>query len=108
MTRAVMYAGTPAVVASLWEVGSKATKELMIKFYKNMLEKEMDKTEALRQAKLELLKSEKYSSPYFWSAFVPSAISCISFFASPSAAIAMDEVGTSIPHALPSSTLDGT
>nr|NIM11957.1 CHAT domain-containing protein [Candidatus Aminicenantes bacterium]NIM78693.1 CHAT domain-containing protein [Candidatus Aminicenantes bacterium]NIN17941.1 CHAT domain-containing protein [Candidatus Aminicenantes bacterium]NIN41844.1 CHAT domain-containing protein [Candidatus Aminicenantes bacterium]NIN84596.1 CHAT domain-containing protein [Candidatus Aminicenantes bacterium] len=30
----------------------------------------LDKTEALRQAKLELLKNKKYSSPLFWSAFV--------------------------------------
>jgi CHAT domain-containing protein len=70
LTRAVMYAGTPAVVASLWYVDDPATKELMLSFYKNMLEKNLEKTEALRQAKLELLKSEKYSSPLFWSAFV--------------------------------------
>jgi CHAT domain-containing protein len=71
LTRAVMYAGTPAVLASLWRVDDTATKELMVNFYKNMLEKNMDKVEALRQAKLELLKSPKYSSPFFWSAFVP-------------------------------------
>ncbi len=70
LTRAVMYAGTPAVVASLWKVDDKATKELMVRFYKNILEKNLDKTEALRQAKLELLKNPKYSSPLFWSAFV--------------------------------------
>jgi CHAT domain-containing protein len=70
LTRAVMYAGTPAVIASLWKVDDIATKELMIRFYKNMLEKNLDKVEALRQAKLELLKSPKYSSPLFWSAFV--------------------------------------
>ena len=70
MTRAVMYAGTPAVVATLWEVDDEATKELMVNFYKNMLEKNMDKAEALRQAKLELIKNKKYRSPLFWSAFV--------------------------------------
>lgn len=70
LTRAVMYAGTPAVVASLWKVDDTATKELMVHFYQNMLEKNMDKVEALRQAKLQLLKTETYSSPYFWSAFV--------------------------------------
>jgi len=70
LTRAVMYAGTPAVVASLWKVDDTATKELMVKFYKNMLENNMDKVEALRQAKLELIKNKKYSSPLFWSAFV--------------------------------------
>ena len=70
LTRAVMYAGTPAVVASLRDVDDMATKDLMVKFYKNMLEKNLDKTEALRQAKLELLKNKNYRSPLFWSAFV--------------------------------------
>jgi CHAT domain-containing protein len=70
LTQAVMYAGTPAVVASLWKVDDNATKELMILFYRNMIEKKMDKTEALRQAKIELSKSPKYKSPLFWSAFV--------------------------------------
>jgi CHAT domain-containing protein/predicted negative regulator of RcsB-dependent stress response len=70
LTRAVMYAGTPAVIASLWKVDDTATKELMVRFYRNMLEKNLDKAEALRQAKLELLKEKKYSSPLFWSAFV--------------------------------------
>ncbi|MGD2087479.1 MAG: CHAT domain-containing protein [Candidatus Aminicenantes bacterium] len=70
LTRAVMYAGTPAVVASLWKVDDIATKELMVYFYRNMLEKNMDKVEALRQAKLELLKNKNYRSPLFWSAFV--------------------------------------
>lgn len=70
LTRAVMYAGTPAVVASLWKVDDTATKELMINFYKNMLEKNLDKTEALRQAKLDMIKNKKYTSPLYWSAFV--------------------------------------
>ncbi len=70
LTRAVMYAGTPAVVAGLWNVDDQATKELMVRFYTYMLEKNKTKEEALRQAKLDLLNSENYSSPYFWAAFV--------------------------------------
>ena len=70
LTRAVMYAGTPAVVASLWNVSDIGTKELLVKFYTNMLEKGMSKEEALRQAKLAMIKEGKYASPYFWSAFV--------------------------------------
>ena len=70
LTRAVMYAGTPAVVASLWKVDDKAAKELMVLFYENLLKHNMSKSEALRQAKLSLLNSETYSSPRHWSAFV--------------------------------------
>jgi CHAT domain-containing protein/predicted negative regulator of RcsB-dependent stress response len=70
LTQAVMYAGTPAVVASLWNVEDISTKELMVKFYKFMLEGDLDKADSLRKAKLDLIKSKKYSSPFFWSAFV--------------------------------------
>jgi CHAT domain-containing protein len=70
LTRAVMYAGTPAVVASPWNVEEFATKELMVKFYKYMLVEKLDKNEALRKAKLDLVKSKKYSSPFYWGGFV--------------------------------------
>lgn len=70
LTRAVMYAGTPAVLASLWTVHDKGTKKLMVTFYKNLLEKDMEHQEALRQAQLELLHSDEYNAPFFWSAFV--------------------------------------
>jgi CHAT domain-containing protein len=35
-----------------------------------MLEQKMSITEALRKAKLELIQSKGFSSPFFWSAFV--------------------------------------
>jgi CHAT domain-containing protein len=62
--------GTPAVVVSILDVDDPVTKELMVTFYRNMLEKNMDKAEALRQAKLELIKNKRYRSPLLWSAFV--------------------------------------
>lgn len=70
LTQAVMSAGTPCVVASLWDVDDNATRDLMIYFYRNLLEKNMDKTEAFKHAKLELMKDERYRSPLYWSAFV--------------------------------------
>jgi len=66
LTRAVMYAGTPAVVVSLWSVADEQTKELMVRFYKNIIEKGMMKEEALRAAKIEML----HMNPFYWSAFV--------------------------------------
>jgi len=70
LTQAVMYAGTPAVVASLWNVEDIATRELMVKFYKYLLEENLSKEDALRKAKLDLIKTKRYSSPFYWSAFV--------------------------------------
>ena len=70
LTQAVMYAGTPAVVASLWNVEDIAARELMVKFYRYLLEEDLSKEEALRKAKLDLIKTGRYSSPFYWSAFV--------------------------------------
>jgi CHAT domain-containing protein len=69
MTRAIMLAGTPAAVVSLWNVSDQGTKELMVSFFRNINEEEMTKEEALRKAKLEMLKTD-YKNPYYWSAFV--------------------------------------
>lgn len=57
-----------AVVASLWPVDDDATSILMTDFYKNL--QTMPKAQALRKAQETLSKTEGYSHPYFWSAFV--------------------------------------
>ena len=69
LTRAVMYAGSPAVMVSLWSVSDEGTKELMIRFYRNLIRSRMGKEEALRQAKLSMLETP-FSHPFFWAAFV--------------------------------------
>ena len=48
MTRVFIYAGTPSVVASLWNVEDSSTVQLMASFYKNI--KTVTKGEALRHA----------------------------------------------------------
>ena len=67
LNRAFLYAGTPTVIASLWNVDDEATGLLMERFY-NHLKQGMSKAQALRQAQIEL--RSKYSHPYYWSAFV--------------------------------------
>ncbi len=59
LTRAFIYAGTPSVVASLWNVEDSSTAALMASFYKNL--KTMTKVEALRQAQLQLIRGEARS-----------------------------------------------
>ena len=54
LTRAFIYAGTPSVVASLWNVEDSSTAQLMASFYKNI--KTMSKVDALRQAQLNLIR----------------------------------------------------
>jgi CHAT domain-containing protein len=69
MTRAFMYAGSPAVVVSLWSVDDIGTRDLMVRFYEHMIGKGAAKDEALRAAKREMLKT-RFRHPFFWSAFV--------------------------------------
>jgi CHAT domain-containing protein len=70
LTRGFMYAGAQRVVASLWQVDDLATAELMKSFYRGILKDGMRPAQALRFAQLELLKQRRWSSPYFWAAFV--------------------------------------
>ncbi len=73
LTRAVMYAGSAAALVSLWSVSDEGTRELMMIFYENLIEKQMSKEDALRAAKAGLIHDKKegaFSHPFFWSAFV--------------------------------------
>lgn len=67
LTRAFMYAGTPSVVVSLWNVNDESAADLMIRFYRH-LQTGMKKSEALRQAQLETIHENGF--PFFWAPFV--------------------------------------
>ncbi|MCT7965820.1 tetratricopeptide repeat protein [Laspinema sp. D1] len=69
LTRGFMYAGTPRLVVSLWNVDDAATAGLMSKFYGKLLSQGLTPAQALREAQLEMLASEEWKSPYFWAAF---------------------------------------
>lgn len=68
---AFAYAGVPSIVMSHWQVNDRSTYLLMDNFYKYLAEG-MDKSVALRKAKLDLLNNEEvaYANPYYWGAFV--------------------------------------
>jgi CHAT domain-containing protein len=69
LTRALAFAGIKNIVVSLWQVADKSTSELMIAFYKNILEGK-SYASSLREAKLKLIKGGIYSYPLEWSPFV--------------------------------------
>ncbi|WP_375480576.1 CHAT domain-containing protein, partial [uncultured Nostoc sp.] len=71
LRRALVIAGSESQMISLWKVDDDATKELMVAYYKKLLNKR-GRSEALRQTQLEMLKGEKYQHPYYWAAFIPS------------------------------------
>jgi CHAT domain-containing protein/tetratricopeptide (TPR) repeat protein len=66
LSRAFIYAGTPTICSSLWDVSDVSTSELMERFYFYL--KNTNKAEALRLAQIELMK--KYPHPFFWAPFV--------------------------------------
>jgi CHAT domain-containing protein len=70
LTRGFMHAGAQRVVASLWQVDDLATAELMKHFYRGMLKENLRPAAALRVAQIELSKSPRWSSPYYWAGFV--------------------------------------
>ncbi len=66
LENAFIFAGSPAVISTLWKVYDKSTAELMSLFYQNM-KNGMTKADALTDAQRKI--KEKYEHPFFWSAF---------------------------------------
>ncbi|MGH7551227.1 MAG: CHAT domain-containing protein [Gemmatimonadota bacterium] len=68
LSRAFLYAGTPAVIVSQWDVSDRATAELMDHFYAvYRAGSARGAAHALRAAQRTLL--ERYPHPYLWAAF---------------------------------------
>ncbi|MDA3890304.1 MAG: CHAT domain-containing protein [Salinivirgaceae bacterium] len=68
LPRGFIYAGVPNVIASLWKVHDERTKDLMVAFYKHLLEDKVSYAEALRLAKLDCIA--KGFLPVDWAGFV--------------------------------------
>lgn len=67
LRRSVEEAGARSSITALWPVPSASTTTLMVDFYERVVAG-MSKSEALRQAKLELMKSQP--SPLHWAGFL--------------------------------------
>jgi CHAT domain-containing protein len=66
LSRAFIYAGTPSICSSLWDVSDVSTAKLMERFYYYL--RHNNKTEAMRLAQLDIIKA--YPHPFFWAPFV--------------------------------------
>ncbi|MBI3029073.1 MAG: CHAT domain-containing protein, partial [Candidatus Rokubacteria bacterium] len=66
LQRAFLYAGTPAVVTTLWKVDDRASFVLMREFY-DQLKGGRDPAEALRRAQSAAMR--EFPHPFFWAAF---------------------------------------
>lgn len=68
LTRSFFHAGAKSVLSAIWSINDRTTALLMERFYSCMA-KGQDKSSALREAKLAMLKSP-HSHPYYWAGFV--------------------------------------
>ena len=66
LVRGLLYAGTQAVLVTLWDVNDKSTGEFMKAFYRH-LQVTPDKAIALQRAMRDL--RETYPHPYYWAPF---------------------------------------
>ena len=69
LRRAVVLAGAEAQVVSLWDVNDSSAQVLMREYY-DELARGTGRAEAIRQAKLQLLRQPRYAHPYYWAAFI--------------------------------------
>jgi CHAT domain-containing protein len=69
LSRAFFYAGSSSVLMSLWAVNDQATSLLMERFYRHLRGSE-SLMGALRNAKLDMIRSAALSHPYYWGGFV--------------------------------------
>jgi CHAT domain-containing protein/tetratricopeptide (TPR) repeat protein len=78
LSAAFFYAGAESICASLWQVPSGPTSQVVTEFFKHLQEGKTSRAESLRQAQLSVLrqgrtpdgKSADYSTPFCWAAFV--------------------------------------
>jgi CHAT domain-containing protein len=74
MSWAFLVAGTRSVIVSQWRVNSASTSQLMKTFYEALAKQNdangRNKSQALREASLSLLKDRRYRHPFYWAGFV--------------------------------------
>lgn len=108
ITRGFMYAGSRSIVASLWKVSDEATSELMEHFYRAMFRKGLPPSAALRDAKEQMWRQERWHAPYYWAAFVmqgegtrqPPAVAAVDDGAPPVTAAALSALAVAVLLAL--------
>jgi CHAT domain-containing protein len=68
LSRALLFSGSDSVILSMWPVNDTSAAKLFTEMYRRL--KTGSKAEALRLAKLSLLKTEGHGHPYYWAPFV--------------------------------------
>lgn len=72
LQRAFKKAGVQTLIMALWEVSDVASKDFMIKFYEELVNKEngWDKRKAFNNAIVHMKNDSRYRDPYYWAGFI--------------------------------------
>ena len=71
LRRAFVLAGSETLVMNLWPVSDTISREAMVAYYAG-LRAGLGRGDALRQAKLEMLKRNGRQHPFYWASFIQS------------------------------------
>ncbi|MEW6281576.1 MAG: CHAT domain-containing protein, partial [Candidatus Eremiobacterota bacterium] len=63
------FAGCSSLLASLWKVSDRVTRDLMVEFYRELAQG-TPRGVALQRAQIRLLRGEGTAHPFYWGAFV--------------------------------------
>ena len=70
LRRALVLAGAESQLVTLWKVADTETRDFMVAYYQRLKAGET-RGEALRQAQLQMLKSNQSNHPFYWASFIP-------------------------------------
>lgn len=70
MSGAAIKARAKSVLGTLWPVDDEAARQVMERMYIGIAKSRLSKTEALRQAQLEVMKQPESKHPFYWAPFV--------------------------------------
>lgn len=70
LARGFVYAGSPSLIMTMWEIEDKTSIFLMKEFYQNLFSG-YNKAKALQEAKIQFIKQAKPENthPFFWSSY---------------------------------------
>ena len=71
LRRALVLAGSESQVMSLWPALDSTTSDLMVPYYKALRQGE-GRSDGLRRAQLQMLRSKESQHPFYWAAFIQS------------------------------------
>lgn len=63
-------AGARSAVGSLWVAHDEAAKELMVEFYRQLADPQVNKAVALQRAQAKLRSGGRFRHPFYWSPFL--------------------------------------